>query len=91
MVFSASLRLCARQGFQFLSIYGFLRAFASSHEAAFRWVTTMSLLDQLKFDDKGLVAAIARDADNGDVLMMAWMNAEAVRKTLETGKVHYWS
>ncbi len=51
----------------------------------------MSLIDQLKFDDKGLVAAITRDADNGEVLMMAWMNAESVQKTLETGKMHYWS
>jgi len=51
----------------------------------------MSLLDHLKFDANGLLAAIARDADTGEVLMLAWMNAEAVQKTLDTGRVHYWS
>ena len=45
----------------------------------------------LQFDDKGLIPAIAQDATTGDVLMMAWMNAEAVSKTLETGRVTYWS
>ncbi len=45
----------------------------------------------LKFSDDGLVPAIAQDADSGEVLMMAWMNAEAVRQTLETGRVTYWS
>ena len=38
----------------------------------------------LKYDANGLIPAIAQDAENGDVLMMAWMNAEAVAKTLET-------
>lgn len=51
----------------------------------------MSLIGQLKFDENGLVAAVARDAETGEVLMLAWMNAEAVAKTVETGKVHYWS
>ncbi|MEM7270523.1 MAG: phosphoribosyl-AMP cyclohydrolase [Pseudomonadota bacterium] len=45
----------------------------------------------LKFDDKGLIPAIAQCADTGDVLMLAWMNAEAVTQTLETGWVTYWS
>ena len=45
----------------------------------------------LRYDEKGLIPAIAQDAANGDVLMMAWMNQESVRKTLETGKVTYWS
>ncbi len=45
----------------------------------------------LKFNEAGLIPAIAQDAENGDVLMMAWMNVEAVMKTLETGKVTYWS
>ena len=45
----------------------------------------------LRFDDKGLIPAIAQDALTGEVLMMAWMNAEAVAKTLETGRVTYWS
>ena len=46
--------------------------------------------ETLKFDDKGLIPAIAQDQD-GAVLMMAWMNREAVEKTLETGRVTYWS
>jgi phosphoribosyl-AMP cyclohydrolase len=44
-----------------------------------------------KFDAHGLVAAIAQDADTGEVLMLAWMNAEALRLTLETGRAVYWS
>lgn len=51
----------------------------------------MSLTEKLKFDENGLVAAITRDADSGEVLMLAWMNAEAVEKTVNTGKVHYYS
>ncbi|MBD0865764.1 MAG: phosphoribosyl-AMP cyclohydrolase [Rhodobacteraceae bacterium] len=39
----------------------------------------------------GLIPAIAQDADTGEVLMMAWMNAAAVTRTLETGRVTYWS
>lgn len=45
----------------------------------------------LKFDASGLIPAIAQDADSGEVLMMAWMNAEAVQRTLTSGKVTYWS
>src|SRR6056297_3420595 len=45
----------------------------------------------LRFDDKGLIPAIAQDAASGEVLMLAWMNAEAVARTLETGRVTYWS
>lgn len=45
----------------------------------------------LKFNDAGLIPVIAQDADNGDVLMLAWMNAEAVTRTLQTGRVTYWS
>ena len=45
----------------------------------------------LKYDDKGLIPAIAQDAETHEILMMAWMNAESVAKTLETGKVTYWS
>ncbi|WP_298558064.1 phosphoribosyl-AMP cyclohydrolase [uncultured Aliiroseovarius sp.] len=46
---------------------------------------------QLKFDDKGLIPAIAQDDETGEVLMMAWMNREAVEMTLETRRVTYWS
>ena len=44
-----------------------------------------------KFDANGLIAAIATDARSGEVLMLAWMNGEALRLTLETGEVHYFS
>lgn len=45
----------------------------------------------LKYDEKGLIPAIAQDADSGQVLMMAWMNAESVARTLQSGRVTYWS
>jgi phosphoribosyl-AMP cyclohydrolase len=45
----------------------------------------------LVYNDAGLIPAIAQDAQSGQVLMLAWMNAEAVVKTLETGRVTYWS
>ena len=50
-----------------------------------------TLVDAIKFNDQGLVAAIAQQHDTGEVLMMAWMNAESVALTLQTGQVHYWS
>ncbi|WP_292287282.1 phosphoribosyl-AMP cyclohydrolase [Marivita sp.] len=45
----------------------------------------------LVYNDAGLIPAVAQDATSGEVLMMAWMNADAVTKTLETGRVTYWS
>ncbi|MGI3210499.1 phosphoribosyl-AMP cyclohydrolase [Roseovarius tibetensis] len=45
----------------------------------------------LTFDAAGLIPAIAQAHDTGEVLMMAWMNADAVKRTLETGRVTYWS
>lgn len=45
----------------------------------------------LKFDANGLVPTIAQDAESGEVLMMAWMNATSLMQTLETGCVTYWS
>ena len=45
----------------------------------------------LKYDAQGLVPAIAQDHRTGEVLMMAWMNAESVARTLASGKVTYWS
>lgn len=45
----------------------------------------------LKYNDAGLIPAIAQDFETGEVLMMAWMNAESLMKTLETGQVTYWS
>ena len=46
---------------------------------------------QLTFNDAGLIPAIAQDANSHEVLMLAWMNAESIARTLETGKVTYWS
>ena len=51
----------------------------------------MSLLNQIKFIESGLVPAISQDAVTGRVLMMAWMNEEAVQQTLATGYAHYYS
>lgn len=44
-----------------------------------------------RFDEKGLIACITRDAGDGQVLMLAYMNAEALQLTIETGIAHYWS
>ena len=48
-------------------------------------------LDKLKFDAKGLIPVIVQDHANGEVLMMAYMNRQAVEMTIETGKVHTYS
>ena len=48
-------------------------------------------LDTVKWNADGLVPAIAQDADSGRVLMLAWMNREALRATLESGNAVYWS
>ena len=47
--------------------------------------------ETLVYNDAGLIPAIAQDAESEEVLMMAWMTAEAVRRTLVTGRVTYWS
>ncbi len=44
-----------------------------------------------QFNKDGLIGAIAQDYITKDVLMMAWMNEDALQKTIETGEVHYWS
>lgn len=49
------------------------------------------ILPLIAFDADGLVPAIAQQHDTGEVLMMAWMNREAVQETLNTGRVCYWS
>lgn len=51
----------------------------------------MSFIDDLKFNDDGLVPAIIQEEGTGRVLMMAWMNADSIRDTIETGKTHFWS
>lgn len=48
-------------------------------------------LDAVKWDDKGLVAAIAQDVTTLEVLMLAWMNRDSLQRTLDTGDAHYWS
>lgn len=48
-------------------------------------------LDELKWDAQGLLPAIAQDAASGEVLMVAWMNREALQKTVECGQAVYWS
>lgn len=48
-------------------------------------------LDEVLWDDRGLVPAIAQDAGTGRVLMFAHMNREALQRTVETGEAHYWS
>jgi len=48
-------------------------------------------LDHLQFDANGLIPAIAQQHDTGEVLMMAWMNREALLETLNKGQVCYWS
>jgi phosphoribosyl-AMP cyclohydrolase len=49
------------------------------------------IIDKVKFNEDGLVPAIAQDFETGEVLMMAWMNAEAIEKTITTKQIHYWS
>jgi phosphoribosyl-AMP cyclohydrolase / phosphoribosyl-ATP pyrophosphohydrolase len=50
-----------------------------------------SLIDKLKFDERGLVPAVVQDAATGEVLMLAYMNAESLQKTIETGETWFWS
>lgn len=49
------------------------------------------IINQLKFDSNGLIPAIMQDAENGEVLMFAFMNAEAVEKTLTSGLANFYS
>jgi phosphoribosyl-ATP pyrophosphohydrolase/phosphoribosyl-AMP cyclohydrolase len=51
----------------------------------------MSWIDELTYDERGLVPVVAQDADTGEVLMLAWASAEALRRTQETGRAHYFS
>ena len=51
----------------------------------------MDWIDDIRWDAAGLVPAIAQEAGSGDVLMMAWMNREALQRTVELGEAVYWS
>jgi len=48
-------------------------------------------IPELKYDKHGLIPAIIQDAENNEVLMMAYMNSASLQKTLETGHTHFWS
>jgi len=54
-------------------------------------VACQSLLAEVRFDPAGLIPAIAQQHDTGEVLMLAWMNRDAIEETLRTGRVCYWS
>lgn len=45
----------------------------------------------LTYDSRGLIPAVVQDAASGEVLMVAWMNAEALRRTRQSGQAHFWS
>ena len=51
----------------------------------------MEILKELKFDEKGLIPAVVQNSVTGEVLMVAYMNAEAVEKTIESGRATFWS
>lgn len=54
-------------------------------------IALAELLDALPYNEKGLIAAIAQDADSREVLMLAWMNREAIDTTLSSGRATYFS
>lgn len=56
-----------------------------------RWLRQPADLERLAFDDRGLLPVIAQEAGSGEVLMLAWANAEALTMALDTGYMHYWS
>lgn len=51
----------------------------------------MPELADLRFDERGLIPAVVQDVESGDVLMVAWMNREAVKRTLTSGRTWFWS
>ena len=56
-----------------------------------RSLTTSADLDALSFDDGGLLPVVAQDSDDGRLLMVAWANREALKRSLESGDLHFWS
>jgi phosphoribosyl-AMP cyclohydrolase len=54
-------------------------------------IETQRFTDTVKYDAAGLVPVVVQDAANGDVLMVAYMNAEALQRTMESGRATYWS
>jgi phosphoribosyl-AMP cyclohydrolase len=49
------------------------------------------IVESLKYNSDGLIPVVVQDVKNGEVLMLAYMNAEAIRRTLQTGRATYWS
>lgn len=49
------------------------------------------MIEELRFDERGLIPAVVQDEGTGEVLMVAWMNEEAVRRTVESGRTWFWS
>lgn len=49
------------------------------------------VIDDLTFDERGMIPAVVQDAENGDVLMMAWMNRESIERTIAEGRTVFWS
>ena len=52
---------------------------------------TEAVIQNVRFDERGLIPAIVQEQKSGRVLMMAWMNKTSLEKTVETGKTHFWS
>ncbi len=48
-------------------------------------------LEELRFDDRGLIPAVVQDAENGEVLMVAWMSRGSLQRTLDEGRTVFWS
>jgi phosphoribosyl-AMP cyclohydrolase len=69
-----------------MGIFKQLESFATGDS-----VPLPQVLEELPWNADGLLPAIAQQADSGEVLMLAWMNAEALAETLRTGRVCYWS
>ena len=61
------------------------------NSAALTTFELQEVLDQLNYDDRGLIPAITQDSNTKQVLMLAWMNKEALDNTLRTGNVTYWT
>jgi phosphoribosyl-AMP cyclohydrolase len=53
--------------------------------------TSPVIVDELRFDDRGLIPVIVQDAEGGDVLMFAWANHASLQRTLAEGRMVYWS
>lgn len=51
----------------------------------------MKFLEEIRFDEKGLIPAIIQDYKSNEMLMLGYMNEDTLRRTLETGRVHFWS